>query len=213
MKNMEKAIRHLITNGYDEKLAKQLPKLFISDFFDSELEKISESIDLFVDRVQRGSEVPNQNNNVKFAIIKGDINPKSKSRLFYNFKYNLKKEFFNKIRRRPLKNILEKNGAFSCDSQYLRYFVPVVGEPQEYTDLCVVILLMGYVQTVYIKLKDLYALLKEKGFDEKTIKIILGEYGNGLVYPNTIPDEGIYINYDAIMNLGNFENIKTHKLK
>ena len=72
---------------------------------------------------------------------------------------------------------------------------------------------MGYVQTVYIKLKDLYELLKDKGFDEKTIKIILGEYGNGLVYPNTIPNEGIYINYDAIMNLGNFENVKTRKLK
>lgn len=213
MKNMEKAIRYLIKNGYDENLAKQLPKLFVSDYFDGELEKISESIDLFVDRVQRGSEVPNQNNNVRFAIIKGDINPKSKSCLFYNFKYNLTKEFFNKIRRRPLKNILEKNGAFSYDSKYLRYFVSVVGEPQGYTDLCVVILLMGYVQTVYIKLKDLYELLKDKGFDEKTIKIILGEYGNGLVYPNTIPNEGIYINYDAIMNLGNFENVKTRKLK
>ena len=72
---------------------------------------------------------------------------------------------------------------------------------------------IGYVETIYVRIKDLYSLLKYKGFDEKTISLILGDYGTGLRYPKTVPNEGIYINYDAIMNLGNFENITTHKLK
>lgn len=217
MKNMEKATHLLIMNGYDEEIAKQLPKLFISDYFEKGLERISESFDLFIDLVQRGSKTPNQNNKVKFALIKkmseDDMDPKSVNGLFYNFRSNLKEEFFNKIKRRPLKNILENNGAFSNDDGYLHYFVPIVGEPQEYTDLCAVILCIGSVETVYIKIKDLYELLKYKGIDEKTITPILGEYGNGLRYPRTVPDEGLYINYDTIMNLGNFENVTTHKLK
>lgn len=217
MKNMEKATHLLIMNGYDEEIAKQLPKLFISDYFEKGLERISESFDLFIDLVQRGSKTPNQNNKVKFALIKkmsgDDMYSKFADELFYNFQSNLKEEFFNKIKRRPLKNILENNGAFSNDDGYLHYFVPIVGEPQEYQDLCAVILCIESVETVYIKIKDLYELLKYKGFDEKTITLILGEYGNGLRYPRTVPDEGIYINYDAIMNLGNFKNVTTHKLK
>ena len=217
MKNMEKATHLLIMNGYDEEIAKQLPKLFISDYFEKELERISESFDLFIDLVQRGSKTPNQNNKVKFALIKkmsgDDMYSKFADELFYNFQSNLKEEFFNKIKRRPLKNILENNGAFSNDDGYLHYFVPIVGEPQEYQDLCAVILCIESVETVYIKIKDLYELLKYKGFDEKTITLILDEYGNGLRYPRTVPDEGIYINYDAIMNLGNFKNVTTHKLK
>ena len=217
MKNMDKATRLLIMNGYDEEIAKQLPKLFISDYFERGLERISESFDLFIDLVQSGSKTPNQNNKVKFALIKkmseNDMDPKSTDGLFYNFRSNVKEEFFSKIKRRPLKNILENNGAFSNDDGYLRYFVPIVGEPQEYTDLCAIVLYIGYVETIYVRIKDLYKLLKYKGFDEKTISLILGDYGTGLRYPKTVPNEGIYINYDAIMNLGNFENITTHKLK
>ena len=217
MKNMEKATHLLIMNGYDEEIAKQLPKLFISDYFEKGLERISESFDLFIDLVQGGSKTPNQNNKVKFALIKkmseDDMDSKSVNGLFYNFRSNLKEEFFSKIKRRPLKNILENNGAFSNDDGYLHYFVPIVEKPQEYQDLCAVILCIESVETVYIKIKDLYELLKYKGFDEKTITLILGEYGNGLRYPRTVPDEGIYINYDAIMNLGNFKNVTTHKLK
>lgn len=217
MKNLEKATHLLIMNGYDEELAKKLPELFISDYFESGLERISESFDLFIDLVQSGSKTPNQNNKVKFALIKkmseGDMLSKFTDELFYNFQSNLKEEFYNKIRRRPLKNILENNGAFSNDDGYLHYFVPIVGKPQEYTDLCAVILNIGSVETIYVKIKDLYELLKYKGFDEKTITIILGDYGYGLIYPSAVPNEGIYINYDAIMNLGNFESIATHKIK
>ena len=52
MKRTEKATRLLIVNGYDEKLAAELPKLFIADFFEKEQDKLSEDIDIFIDRVQ-----------------------------------------------------------------------------------------------------------------------------------------------------------------
>ena len=69
MKRTEKATRLLIVNGYDEKLAAELPKLFIADFFEKEQDKLSEDIDIFIDRVQRGCLLPNEKGFINFAYI------------------------------------------------------------------------------------------------------------------------------------------------
>lgn len=217
MKNMEKASRLLVANGYDEELATQLPKLFISDYFNNQEEKISEALDLFIDHVQSGRITSDQNHNVRFASIikmeESDMNPKAVDGLFYNFKSHLREEFFHKVKRLPLRRILENGGAFSNDDGYLHYFVPVVEDPQEYSDLCEVILYVGNVERVYIKMGDLYSLLKNKGFDEEMISSGWEEYGFGPSDSISIPNEGIYIKYDAVMNLGDFENISIQKKK
>ena len=47
-------------------------------------------------------------------------------------------------------------------------------------------------------------------FNEEDISIVFGEYGAGSHYPPVVPEEGVYINYDAIMNLG--KTVKNPKL-
>lgn len=211
MTRTDKVTRLLIANGYDDKLATELPKLFIADFFEKEQEKLSEAIDVFIDCVQNGSIIPNENGFVNFAGIikmeKEDFED-SCNGLFYNFNSHLKEGFFYRIRRLPLKTILQNGGAFSNEDGYLRYFKPIVGTSQEYADLCEVRPYTGNIDGAYIRANDLCTLLKEKGFSEDMISIIWGEYGFGSRYPRTIKNEGIYINYNSIMNLGNIDGQK-----
>lgn len=213
MTSTDKVARILIANGYDNELASELPKLFIADFFEKEKEKLSKSIDVFINCVQSGSIVPNKNGFVNFAgIIKMEKQDFEDScdGLFYNFDSHLTEAFFNRIRRLPLKTILQEGGAFSNEAGYLRYFKPIVGTPQEYVDLCEVRPYRGDMHSVYIRVNDLCKLLKEKGFNEDMISIIWGEYGFGSRYPRTIKEEGIYIAYNSIMNL---EDIDVQKQK
>ncbi len=211
MTRTDKATRLLIANGYDDKLATELPKLFIANFFEKEQEKLSEAIDVFIDCVQNGSIIPNENGFVNFAgIIKMEKQDFEDScdGLFYNFDSHLTEEFFYRIRRLPLRNILQNGGAFSNEDGYLRYSKPIVGSSQEYADLCEVRPYNSNINGVYIRANDLCTLLKEKGFSEDMISIIWGEYGFGPRYPRTIKNEGIYINYNSIMNLGNIDEQK-----
>lgn len=198
MTRTEKVTRLLTKNGYDDKFATELPKLFIADFFEKEQEKLSEAIDVFIDCVQNGSIMPNENGFVNFARIikmeKQDFED-SCDGLFYNFDSQLKEEFFNRIRRLLLKNILQNGGALSNEKGCLRYSKPIVETSKEYADLCEV-RPYNNINGIYIRANDLCSLLKEKGFSEDMISIIFGEYGFGPRYPRVIKNDGIYINYN-----------------
>lgn len=210
MTRTEKATRLLIANGYDDALATELPKLFIADFFEKEQEKLSEAIDVFIDGVQNGSIMPNENGFVNFAgIIKMEEQDfeDSCNGLFYNFASHLEREFYLRIGRLPLK-ILQSGGAFSNEDGYFGYFKPIVGTSEEYADLCEVRPYNSNINGVYIRANNLYTLFKEKGFSDDMISIIWGEYGFGPRYPRTIKNEGIYINYNSVMKLGNIDEQK-----
>lgn len=193
MKRTEKATRLLIVNGYDEKLAAELPKLFIADFFEKEQDKLSEDIDIFIDRVQRGCLPPNEKGFINFAYItkmeKQDFED-SMDGLFCKFSSFLEEEFFYKIKRLPLRNILKNGGAFDDNNRCINYFKPIVGTPQEYADLCEIQhYYNGNITRIYIRVADLYLLLKEKGFSEDMVSV----------------SEKICIDYNSIMNLGKID--------
>ncbi len=209
MLKSEKAISLLIKDGYNDELVTQLPKLFIADFFDEERAKLSKAIDILIDRVQSGQVTPDVNNNVNFAgIIKmeeSDMDPESIDGLFYNFEFHITEEFMYVIQRRPLRNILLDAGVmkYTDKRSYPIFSKEIVGGPEKYQDLCQVRPYIGSDDSSYIKTNDLYSLLLSKGFSEESISVIWGEYGFGPRYPRVVPNEGIYINYDAIMRIGN----------
>lgn len=215
MTRTDKVTRLLIANGYDDELATNLPKLFIADFFEKEQEKLSEAVDIFIDCVQRGSVIPNEKGFVNFAGItkmeKRDFE-NSCNGLFYDFNSSLEEKFFHKINRLPLKNILQNGGAFSNEGGYLNYSKPIVGTPQEYTDLYEVSPYNGNINKIYIRANDLYSLLEEKGFSGDMISTMCGEYGLGPRYPKAIKNEGVYINYNSIMDLGNIDKQEQKKM-
>lgn len=208
MLKREPAIRKLILNGYNEALAIQLPKLFITDFLDKEEEKLSETLDIFIDNVQRGYIFPNENGNVIFGSIQEMSG--TADEIFHNFKFHIEEEFHQIVKRRPLQDILLKGGALklhpelafaSEDTAY--YEKEIVGDPEAYNDLCVIHPTFGAsTASIYINIKDLYSLLLSKGFSEESISIIFGIYGMGTKYPKHMPIDGIYLNYDEIINLG-----------
>ena len=215
MTRTDKATRLLIANGYDDELATELPKLFIADFFEKEKEKLSEAVDIFIDCVQSERIMPNENGFVNFAgIIKMEKQDFEGSfdGLFYHFNSQLEEEFFNRIKRLPLKNILQNGGAFSNEDGHLDYSKPIVGTPQEYADLCKVSPYNSNIDKIYIRANDLCSLLKEKGFSEDMISIIFGEYGLGPRYPRAVKNEGIYIDFNSVMNLGKIDEKKKIKI-
>ncbi|MCI8394039.1 MAG: hypothetical protein HFH86_00980 [Bacilli bacterium] len=114
-----------------------------------------------------------------------------------NIKYKMNREYNN-----ILKTMKSEAKSYLC------YSKPIVGTSQEYADLCEVRPYNSSIDGVYIRANDLYTLLKEKGFSEDMISIIWGEYGFGPRYLRTIKNEGIYINYNSIMNLGKIEEQK-----
>lgn len=221
MLKRETAIRQLILNGYDDSLATQLPKLFIADFLDKEQEKLSEALDVFIDYVQRGYISPNTDGNVIFGSIQKigekDMDTNSVDGIFYNFSSHIIEEFNRIVKRQPLQNILLEGGAMkihpelSYASNDPVYFEKeIIGSPEEYSDLCVVSSIMRGVSfdSSYIKVQDLYSLLLSKGFNEESIAIIFGDYGMGPRYPKAVPNDGIYLRHDDVVNLG-AEKLKT----
>lgn len=209
MLKSEKAISLLIKEGYNDELVTQLPKLFIEDFFEAEQAKLSKGIDILIDMVQSGHVTPDANNNVNFAgIIKMeeyDMDPKCFSGLFYNFKSHITEEFMHVIQMRPLRNILLDAGAMEYPDEYRypTFSKEIVGGPEKYQDLCQVSPRVGSAGSSYIKVNDLYSLLLSKGFSEESISVIWGESSFGPRHQGAVPNEGIYVNYDAIMKIGN----------
>lgn len=211
MLKSEMAIRQLILKGYDDNLATQLPKLFIDEFFDKEQEKLIEDLDIFIDGVQRGNILPGKNGNICFCKIlkmeKRDMDKNSVVGIFYNFRCHIDEEFTRIVKRQPLQNILLEGGAMKFHPE-LEYAIKdpvyfekeIVGNPEEYSDLCVVTPMSG--RSSYIRLGDLYSLLRDSGFNNDSIAIVFGEYGFGPRYPRTVPNAGIYLKYDTIINLG-----------
>ncbi len=220
MLKRETAIRQLILNGYDDSLATQLPKLFIADFLDKEQEKLSEALDIFIDYVQRGYISPDTDDNIIFGSIQKmgeeDMDTNSVDGIFYNFRSHITEEFTRIVKRQPLQDILLEGGAmkFHPELAYASndpvYFEKeIVGSPEEYSDLCVVSPMHGVSSnSSYIKAQDLYSLLLSKGFNEESIAIIFGEYGMEPRYPKTVPNDGIYLRHDDVVNLG-AGNLKT----
>lgn len=202
MLKREKTIQQLIQNGYDDSLATQLPKLFIEDFFDKEQEKLSEALDIFIDRVQTADYLPYSNDaNVTFGGIEkmreNDFDRKSVDGIFYNFRYRIREEFTHIVRRQPLQNVLLSGGAMKYHPELADITVrpvlfekEIVGNPEEYSDLCLVHPYGGISKgSSYIRIRDLYALLQSKGFNEEAISIIL-------------ENEKICFKYDDVMELG-----------
>lgn len=201
-------IQQLTANGYDDALAAELPKAFISDFFDKELEKLSEELDIFIDEVHSGRILPDANNNVVFrGILKmeeSDMTGKSVSGIFYDFCSKIIEDFNYIVKRQPLQKILLSGGAMvyhpelECISYNPVVFEKdIVGSPAENSDLCCV----G--NKYYVKADDLYTLISSKGFNREVFSVIFGLYGCGPRYPKEVPEEGIYFNYNAVMALGN----------
>lgn len=208
MLKREEAIQSMIRDGYDDTLATKLPKLFIEDYLEKEEEIISEALDIFIDSVQRGDITPDKYNNVNFANIKKmtveDYKLEHCDGLFYNFKSHITEEFLTIVKRRPLRNILQNSGVLDLNDGYQYYHKEIVGLPYEYYDLCRIFPYINYnSDSHYIKSGDLDELLLRKGFNEDSISIVFGEIGLAPMFQKDKPNDGIYINYDAIMSLGN----------
>lgn len=54
-------------------------------------------------------------------MSKVDFQDDDYSGLFYNFKFHIKEEFLNVIKRRPLRNILVNAGVLELVDEYQRY--------------------------------------------------------------------------------------------
>lgn len=208
MLKRDEAIQALIRDGYDDAIVTELPKLFIADYFEKEEEIISEALDIFIDSVQRGDIAPDKYNNVNFANIKKmtveDYKLGHCDGLFYNFKSHITEEFLTIVKRRPLRNILQNSGVLELNDGHQYYHKEIVGLPHEYYDLCRIFPYINYnSDSHYIKSGNLDELLLRKGFSEDSISIVFGEIGLAPMFQKDKPNDGIYINYDAIMALGN----------
>ncbi len=204
MLKRETAIRKLIIDGYDDELATQLPKLFIIDFFEKSQDEISEYLDTFIDRVQRGYTKPCKDDKIFFGLIQKmgekDMYINYTGGVFYNFRSQIKEEFTRVVRRQPLQDILLEGGAMKLHPEYASfsnnpvYFEKeIVEDPEEYRDLCLVSTANGETFSInYIMFSDLLSLIKSKGLSEDSISVKLDGEVNG----------SIYLKYDDVINLG-----------
>lgn len=217
MLKREKVIQLLIANGYDDTLATELPKLFIADYFEKSQELISEELDIFIDLVQRGDITPDENNNrVRFAYIKkvtaNDFNQTKNWSVYYEFKDHITEEFINIVKRLPLRKIL-LNNVLELSNGYQRYNKEIVGSPQEYYDLCEIRSHTYNPKQTYIKSRDLLAILLSKGIKEEAIAVIYTNYDMDSIFSRKNFDSNIYIDYDAIMALGDKRMLHLLKTK
>lgn len=217
MLKREKAIQLLIANGYDDTLATELPKLFVADYFEKGQELISEELDIFIDLVQRGDITPDENNRVRFAYMEkmtaNDFNQTNSWGVYYEFKHHITEEFINIVKRRPLRNVLLNNGVLELDNGYQRYHKEIVGSPQECCDLCDIHPHTYNAKQTYIKSRDLLAILLNKGIKEESIAVIYSNCGMNSTPSKETSDGNIYIDYDAIMTLGNIPDYALAKSK
>ena len=213
MKRSDEVSRRLIRDGYNAELAAQLPELFIKDFFEKEQECLSEAIIFFVHRVQLGYIKPKEEYGLSFfaeinTLTEHDYDESVYSGFFYNFKYFLTENFFDRIRQLPLKSVLKDGGAYWLDEEdRMNYFKPIVGDISSYADLCGVNPYLGHFKDyfnndyVFIRIGDLIEMLKEYGFtDDVIFSWNNSEYEPG--YENAIKNGNISISYDFIMSLG-----------
>lgn len=209
----ETIIWDLILNGYNDLIVDQLPKLFIEDFFNKEQEKLSEDLDIFIDEIQKGSGLPDENGNVIFGVIQriegNDMKQKSLESIFSQFQYHITNEFMRIVRRQPLQKILIDGGFMKPVSKVgdhrpsFAFNKGFIENSKEYCDLCIV---KSYVSLncLYIKTRDLYSLLQSKGISKESVSIchMISSSVDNL-------NEGFCIKYRDIMKLGteNFSSI------
>lgn len=63
--------------------------------------------------------------------------------------------------------------------------------------------------SIFIRANDLYSLLLSKGLNNSSISIIFGDYASCIPRFTTFgPQNGIYVNYDDIMKIGNYQSDK-----
>lgn len=214
MLKRDKIIQSLIANGYNEELVNELPKAFIEDYFEKDKETLSEALDIFIDIVQSGDVSPNEFGCVYFGSITKmsgrDFKPDDYKGLFYNFKSHIKEEYLTIVKRRPLRNILVNAGILELDEDYCKYNEEIIGSKENWHDLCKITCTFYCPKeheyrynTIYIRLNDLLKLLATKGIsnDNKRFQIVVGNN-----HPEYLIEENnsdLFINYDAIMSLGN----------
>lgn len=219
MLKREETIQSMIRDGYDDTLATELPKLFIKDYLEKEKDLLSEALDIFIDRVQSGDIIGNEDKNVYFGSIQkmseNDFKSAACDGLFYNFKSHITEEFLNIVKRRPLRNILLSNGALELDiyNGYQKYHKEIVGSPKEWQDLCEISIITYYpykheysYHKIYIRLNDLLTLFANKGIineNDISTEYKKPDFATIMTQFETSYDGDIYINYDAIMAIGN----------
>ena len=74
---------------------------------------------------------------------------------------------------------------------------------KEIKDLCEISPYVKNSNSCYIWINDLYNLLWSKGLGKDSISVVFEEYDLGPRYPKINLNEGVYLNYDAVMKIGN----------
>lgn len=209
MLKREKVVQELIANGYDENLVAELPKLFIEDYLEKEKEDLSEIIDIFIDKVQSGEAINyyNEDENIYFGSVEkieeSDSFPNASNNVFSHFKEEINENFMEVIKRRPLRNILLNAGVLKLDGNELKYYKDIIPSSDTFSDLCEVCCICydkvrhSYnFQIIYITLSNFLLLMESKGIKKEDII-------NGTCVSSNISEKEVFINYDAIMAIGN----------
>ena len=190
MTNLEKVKLYLVKGGFDKTSVLTLPKLFMQEYLEKDYDKLSELLDVFIDYVYKSNRYSNDYANFgNVSSIKEDV--------YQDFKNSIIENFRSFITRQPLNSVLVAGGYDENMVQDNIFFnQSIVDGEEQYSDLICIkpyfdILDNSNNATYYITMNDLHNLLLSKGINEEDIKIVMNSDKNGL-----------YINSDAIKNLG-----------
>ena len=201
MTYLEKAKLYLIKCGFDNTVALELPNLFIADYLSKEQEVLSILFDVFIDYIYKANNQKQLANFGNVTCINFQDMTDNYVGMYDSFKQEIIEQFKKYIMRQPLFDILSEGGMITNDKDNLFLGQKIVESSEHYSDLLCLKPLFNIFdeksqKSYFIRIDDLKTLLLSKGLSMEDISITM--------------NEGLYINREAILNLG-ANNIKSNR--
>ncbi len=201
MTYFEKAKLYLIKCGFDNTVALELPNLFIEDYLSKEQEVLSILFDVFIDYIYKANNQKQLANFGNVTCINFQDMTDNYVGMYDSFKQEIIEQFKKYIMRQPLFDILSEGGMITNDKDNLFLGQKIVESSEHYSDLLCLKPLFNIFdeksqKSYFIRINDLKNLLLSKGLSMEDISITM--------------NEGLYINREAILNLG-ANNIKSNR--
>ena len=201
MTYLEKAKLYLIKCDFDSTIALELPNLFIEDYLSKEQEVLSILFDVFIDYIYKANNQKQLANFGNVTCINFQDMTDNYVGMYDSFKQEIIEQFKKYIMRQPLFDILSEGGMITNDKDNLFLGQKIVESSEHYSDLLCLKPLFNIFdeksqKSYFIRIDDLKNLLLSKGISMEDISITM--------------NEGLYINREAILNLG-ANNIKSNR--
>ncbi len=194
-KELNDIVQQLISNGYDNELAKELLKRVIDLKFEIERTFISSYLACYMMNLSLW-----KNRNVSIAgIFKMENDNDDKiDDLLHGFRFKIINELTGLIYNSDLATVFKNAGII--DEQNDHFYLDKLGfydclSAENNPDL---IALSIYGDYHYIPLSDIKVLLAEKGLDEDCYHIVWGKYEYEPHHPNNPKDKGLFLDFQAI---------------